>query len=48
MIDNSEKSDASSEMEIKVENNIRYRLRIAICLSAILVTNYLLKYVIKE
>ena len=48
MTDSSSESDDSSNMEIEAENNIKFRLGIAKRLAAILVTSYVLKYVVKE
>ena len=48
MTDSLSESDDSSNMEIEVENNIKFRLDIARRLVAILVTSYVLKYVVKE
>ena len=48
MTDSLDESDASSQMEIEVKNNIRYQLHIAGTLAATLVTDHILKYAIKE
>ena len=48
MTDSSSESDDNSNMEIEAENNIKFQVGIARRLAAILVTSYVLKYVVKE
>ncbi|WJX18153.1 hypothetical protein P8452_07984 [Trifolium repens] len=46
--ESSNESDATSEMEIEVQPNIRHRYVVATVVAAFMVTNHVLKYVVKE
>ncbi|WJX28575.1 hypothetical protein P8452_17274 [Trifolium repens] len=46
--ESSNESDTTSEMEIEVQPNIRHRYVVATVVAAFMVTNHVLKYVVKE